>query len=194
MISFPDQQSDNNNGFCPNCGYPVSDEMATCPSCKAKLNSGSSADEAVRSELRMTVAVKEDGSETSTIGDNGAIPNFTNHKLTVPISETSDVNEVSVKSKSGKATNLKKTVADFGVVSEDNSFKSSCEDKNGGADTIQYDESSDVVESSQPEWRYQFECIDTKEHDIIDIVSKSEMFFGDNETILISGLRFKIRN
>ena len=48
-------------------------------------------------------------------------------------------------------------------------------------------------ESEKAEFRYTFECMDSEERDVIELVSKTEMLLKEDEVILIAGLRFKRR-
>lgn len=184
MSMLSEQQSNSDVQSCPKCGYPISKEINICPICKTQLNDSGNVDTPVV-QLRKTVAQSDLNDSYKSVANEMASSSKDAKSESIESNTQDSEEKLSSSSQNDKNKNeLKKTVLDF------------IETSDSIADEMSGNESDDKVNDAEAEnkqWRYEFECLDTQEHNLIEIVSEDEMFFSDNEIILISGLRFKIR-
>ena len=170
--------------LCPNCGYAISEGTVICPICKTEIKK---ADDGIES-------VSDFENTQKTVMMDAPKGNSNNQQIDVKHTVI-DVQPVhsAEPAASPKIVDLKKTVCDFSRVEEkeekkapDQETKNVVTKKEQIIETEQHEISSD-----EQQFSYVFECMDSDEHDKIELVSKSELLLKEDEVILIGGLRFR---
>lgn len=170
--------------LCPNCGYAISEGTVICPICKTEIKK---ADDGIES-------VSDFENTQKTVMMDAPKGNSNNQQIDVKHTVV-DVQPVhsTESAESPKVVDLKKTVCDFSRVEEkeekiaaDQESKNVVTKKEQIIETEQHEQSRD-----EQQFSYGFECMDSDEHDKIELVSKSELLLKEDEVILIGGLRFR---
>jgi hypothetical protein len=170
--------------LCPNCGYAISEGTVICPICKTEIKK---ADDGIQS-------VPDFENTQKTVMMDASKGNSNNQQIDVKhtVVDVQPVHSTEEPAQSPKV-DLKKTVCDFSRV-EGKEEKKAPEPESKNVVT----KKEQIIETEQHElsaeeqqFSYDFECMDSDEHDKIALVSKSELLLKEDEVILIAGLRFR---
>ena len=169
--------------LCPNCGYALSEGTIICPICKTEIKK---ADDGIGS-----VPDFENSQKTVIIDDskNNPVDQQADFKHTVV--DVPPVHTAEESFEAPKKVDLKKTVCDFSR--NDDKEESKEQDATNvvtkGDQIIETEPNEPSIDSQQ--FSYVFECMDSDEHDKIELISNNELLLKEDEVILIAGLRFR---
>ena len=176
--------------YCPNCGYLITEGTGVCPACKTVIQMNTNEEEQKIEKKERNVL--QSSQQTVVLDDitKNSGENHIMNKHTVMDVNSDRMNEGSRKQEKNVA--LKKTVFDLADSNKVYSQLEKASESELMQDSNASEESSSVDTSNNSgEFCYAFECMDSDEHDVINLVSNTELFLKEDEVILISGLRFR---